>query len=257
MKLKIVGLMLVVFLSGCTKSVPDEAPLPVANPSPNVRANPDNKRVMDNFSPLEGTSLIYARIVSADSAYELSVSSGKGGPNIHNYVFVNPDNLSSQMLLPVNHYFIHSMEGWPQLAKATPTEKHQPKLPKDEPLSVPPPEKAPGKNTESEGQAMNAEPVQKKSGPKCFLYRVTKYDTDGDEILTGKDEETLGISNPDGSGFVEVIPGIRRTYWQSISDDGILVIAYQTGKQKRMARIDVLAKRIIQQVDVNVGSDVE
>ncbi|HNB72171.1 MAG TPA: hypothetical protein PLU80_16520 [Acidobacteriota bacterium] len=257
MKSKILGLMLVVFLAGCTRSVPDDVPLPVANPSPNVRANPDNKRVMDNFSPLEGTPLIYARIVSADSGYEFNLSSGKGGPNIHNYVFVNPDNLSSQMLLPVNNYFIHSMEGWPQLAKAIPTEKQKQNLPKDEPLSMPPPEKAPGKNTKPEGLIATPESAEKKVGPKCFLYRVTKYDTDGDEILTGKDEETLGISNPDGSGFVEVIPGIHWTYWQSISDDGILVIAYQTGKQKKMARIDVLAKRIIQQVDVNVGSDVK
>lgn len=257
MNFKVIGIMLVVWLAGCAKSVPEDAPLPVANPNSNVRANPDNKRVMDNFLPLEGTSLIYARIVSADSGYELSINSGKSGPIIHNYVFVNPDNLSSQMLLPVNNYFIHSMEGWPQLAKATPTEKHQQNLPKGEPLSVPPPEKTPGKNTEPEGQIANPEPAEKKGGPKCFLYRVTKYDTDGDEVLTGKDEETLGISNPDGSGFVEIIPGIRQTYWQSISDNGILVIAYKTGKQKKMARIDIIAKRIIQQVDVNVGSDVE
>lgn len=257
MNFKVIGIMLIVLLSGCAKPVSDDVALPVTNPNSNVRANPDNKRVMDNFSPLEGTSLIYARIVSADSGYEFNMSSGKGGPNIHNYVFVNPDNLSSQMLLPVNNYFIHSMEGWPQSREATPTEKHQPNLPKDETLSVPSPEKASGKNTEPEGQAMNSGSVQKKGGPKCFLYRVTKYDTDGDEVLTGKDEETLGISNPDGSGFIEVIPGIRQTYWQSISDDGILVIAYQTGKQKKMARIDILAKRIIQQVDVNVGSDVK
>ena len=90
---------------GCMNGAPVNAP-------PLARANPNAKRKLGNFRPVNGTGYLVAPILSEGKS-EYSSSSYESG-NTHNHVFFNVAEESTLMLLPTNDQLLVATTSLPE-----------------------------------------------------------------------------------------------------------------------------------------------
>ncbi len=62
---------------------------------------------------------------------------------------------------------------------------------------------------------------------EIILYRVIKSDSNKDNILSGRDLETIAISRADGSIYKELITGVDRYIGEKFIDKETLLMIYQ------------------------------
>jgi len=79
---------------------------------------------------------------------------------------------------------------------------------------------------------------------KWLRYEVVKSDTNQDGRLTSEDQRTIGISDPTGERYVELIPDVDRILGYEMQDENNLLIFYRTGTKNFVAEINIPERRI-------------
>jgi len=70
---------------------------------------------------------------------------------------------------------------------------------------------------------------------KALYFEFVTKDTNGDGKITSQDQPTLGLSKPDGTGFVEVLRDVTRVLSHELMGDKVLSIVFQSGQTIRNA----------------------
>ncbi|WP_173878229.1 hypothetical protein [Singulisphaera sp. GP187] len=138
---------------------------------------------------------------------------------------MNLDNQSIRRLLPTNDYSINEAVALPEALDRTPVDK---------------------------AGTHDRESVQ------WWLFDVVKQDTDHDGDFDGQDLRTLGVSDAGGSGYTELITGIRKHYGRALRDPTTLVVAYESGGAKRVSVIDLPKRTVLSTTSFpDLGSDLK
>jgi hypothetical protein len=74
---------------------------------------------------------------------------------------------------------------------------------------------------------------------KWLRYEVVKSDTNQDGRLTSEDQRTIGISDPTGEGYVELIPDVDRILGYEMRDENNLLVFYRIGTKNFVAEINI------------------
>ncbi len=76
---------------------------------------------------------------------------------------------------------------------------------------------------------------------RALYFEYVKDDSNGDGKLSSQDLSSIALTNPDGSGFVEVLHGVSRVLSYEILGSQNLVVVYQVGKAVRYAKFSVVS----------------
>jgi hypothetical protein len=172
---------------------------------PVTKSNPEVKRVLGYFRPVEGTSYLMAPITSGSGSSYSSSSNYDSGNQANNYVFVNSADESTLTLLPTNdHLFVGT-------------------------VSIP------------EKPAGEKEPLK----VQWFLYGLVKVDTNADKELTHKDRRSLCVSDAGGAGFKELILEVDEVYGHSLRDADTLIVIYRKASKKYLTRISLASREAV------------
>ncbi|MCK4489165.1 MAG: hypothetical protein KAU23_02840 [Anaerolineales bacterium] len=87
-------------------------------------------------------------------------------------------------------------------------------------------------------------PAGRSSVVKWLRYEVVKSDTNQDGRLTSEDQRTIGISDPTGESYVELISDVDRILGYEMRDENNLLIFYRTGTKNFIAEINLPERRI-------------
>lgn len=89
---------------------------------------------------------------------------------------------------------------------------------------------------------LKADPKESQSRENQTTALYIKYsdkDSNGDGEISKDDRVSLGLSKPDGEGFVTVLTGIDRLFSISMLGDRTISVLYQTGEIVRHAQFSV------------------
>lgn len=177
------------------------------------RANAKASRFLESFQRVSGTPFLMAAIRSSAYYQRSSLASySSGTSDAHNYVFLDMENQSFRRLLPTNDYLISEAAALPEASVRT--------------------------QVKSAGDDDSV-------GVRWWLFDVVKQDTNRDGELDEKDLHTLGVSDAGGSGYTELIEGIRKQYGRALRDPDTLVVIYESGGVKRVSLIDLPKRAVI------------
>ena len=73
----------------------------------------------------------------------------------------------------------------------------------------------------------------------ALYFEFASADTNADRVINRKDEFTVALARPDGSGLSEIIHNARRVLSHELVDQQTMAIIYQTGTTIRHARYRV------------------
>ncbi len=79
---------------------------------------------------------------------------------------------------------------------------------------------------------------------KWLRYEVVKSDTNRDGRLTSEDQYTIGISDPTGERYVELVLDVDRILGYEMRDENTLLVFYRTGPKNFVAEINVSERRV-------------
>jgi hypothetical protein len=200
-----------------------------ASTSAAKRANADAPRSLERFNRVPGTPFLMAAIRSVAGDRRSSLSSlgsySSGISPTHNYIFLNVENQSFRRLLPTNDYFICECVSLPEALDGAPVR-----------------------------DAVN----RGRLDVRWWLFDVVKQDTDRDGDLDGDDLRTLAVSDAGGSGYTELIGGIREHYGRALRDPDTLVVVYESAGAKRVSLIDLPKRAVISTASFpDLGPDVK
>jgi hypothetical protein len=208
------------FMASCGISKTNISNIVSQNPSNTEEQTKKIKYVLGEFSLTNGTDYLSAP-VSAGSANKWR--NGSGSPSeygdfkgknggyavVHNYVFVNRQDLSSRKLFPDNKFVI--LEG--QEIGETITQ---------------------GKGADQKTIIKNV---------KAVLYQVIKADTNGDKALDSKDKMAITLADVNGNNK-ELITGIDSLINIHAQSNNKRVVFYKTGQEYFAASIDIPSKSV-------------
>jgi hypothetical protein len=69
--------------------------------------------------------------------------------------------------------------------------------------------------------------IEQKNRMTTILYKIVKEDTNNDKRLTNKDLYTIGLSQPDGTGYKEVLRDIEMLFGHQFHGEDKLLLIYQ------------------------------
>ena len=179
---------------------------------------------MTEFKQINGTPYLYAPIYVATEEQRSIIKQIKSGSydnrkwdeygaDIRNYMFVHRDNLSASKLLTNNSSRLLSLE---QIGETAPPDKSNP-------------------------ESMRANWIKT---VKALWHVRAIADTNGDKILSDLDRKQIGISDPSGANYTEIIKDIDKillVYPKGI--DRRLVI-YTSGNQRFVANIEISTRQV-------------
>lgn len=177
------------------------------------------KYVMGEFSLISGTNYLAApvytdysgkgRVIDFSSSEYGDYSSKKGSDLlIHNYVFVNRQDLSSRKLFPNNRSTIVATE---QLGESG-----------------------------TVGLGNNQKAIVK--NVKAVLYQVVKADTNKDKKLDREDQKTIAIADVNGGNYQELVTGIDRVLNIHAQSKDQRIAFYQAGTDYFAASINISSR---------------
>jgi hypothetical protein len=85
---------------------------------------------------------------------------------------------------------------------------------------------------------------------KALYFEFITKDSNGDGRITSQDQSTVGLSKPDGAGFVEVLTEVTRVLSHEILDDKVLSIVFQSGQSIRHATFSLGSLAKISEAEV-------
>ncbi|MBK9614344.1 MAG: hypothetical protein IPO35_02085 [Uliginosibacterium sp.] len=89
------------------------------------------------------------------------------------------------------------------------------------------------------------ESASSKERPASALYfEYVSVDSNKDGSLSSDDHLSVGLTKPDGNGFLEVLHDVSRVFSYAMLDQQHLSIVYQTGKVVKHAKVSVPAMKI-------------
>jgi hypothetical protein len=219
----------------CSQSKTDRSASPANSNQPSVTPStlPAPSEVwMSGFQQVNGTPYFYAPIyvskteqknvwqqikrgLQSSSSYESydEYGGGKGREydvDVRNYMFIHRDNLSGSKLLPNNN------------ARILEINEIGPKVPPDK----------------------SGQPVNRLLKVDAFWYVKVTADTNGDKILNANDRKQIGISDPDGSNYVEVIKDIDRILLVQQKGLDRRLVVYSVGKKRFAADVDITKRQV-------------
>ncbi len=74
---------------------------------------------------------------------------------------------------------------------------------------------------------------------QALAYELVKKDTNSDKRLTASDLITLAITNPDGSGYTEVLTGLERIIDKELINSSSLLVIFEKGGINYSAKINL------------------
>lgn len=94
------------------------------------------------------------------------------------------------------------------------------------------------------------------SPTRALYFEFVTKDTNGDGSLSATDHSNIGLTKPDGTGFVEILHDVSRVLSYEMLDQKLLSIVYQKGAVVRHAKIEVGTLKLETDQDVvNVPND--
>ncbi len=92
---------------------------------------------------------------------------------------------------------------------------------------------------------LGEESIDSEKEPTQALYfEYVAADTDGDGKLSSADRSNIGLSKPDGTGFLEVLHDISRVFSYEMLDQQHLSVVYQKGATVRHAKFSVASMKL-------------
>ena len=89
------------------------------------------------------------------------------------------------------------------------------------------------------------ESASSKERPASALYfEYVSVDSNKDGSLSSDDHLSVGLTKPDGNGFLEVLHDVSRVFSYAMLDQQHLSIVYQTGKVVKHAKVSVPAMKL-------------
>ena len=79
---------------------------------------------------------------------------------------------------------------------------------------------------------------------KWIRYEIVKADSNLDERLTSEDQLTIGISDPTGEKYAELISNVDQVFGYETLDENTLLVIYRSGKVNYISEIDIPDRRI-------------
>ncbi|MDT4289011.1 hypothetical protein RO575_05550 [Methylomonas sp. MO1] len=79
---------------------------------------------------------------------------------------------------------------------------------------------------------------------RALYFEYVTLDTNADGKLSSKDLSSIGISNPQGLAFIEMLTGVSRVLSHQLLDSQRLSIVYQSGNVVRHAIISIVTMKI-------------
>ncbi len=76
---------------------------------------------------------------------------------------------------------------------------------------------------------------ERRAPTKLLYFEFIPKDTNGDGKINSQDPSTVGLSKPDGTGFVEVLRDVTRVLSHELIDDKVLSIVFQSRQAIRHA----------------------
>jgi len=90
----------------------------------------------------------------------------------------------------------------------------------------------------------------KQKNIELILYRVIKKDTNFNNKLDIKDNQSIALSKPNGKGYKEILEGIDKYIGQQLLDDNKLLLLYQKNTIGFSATIDIKTFSIIDESSI-------
>lgn len=97
----------------------------------------------------------------------------------------------------------------------------------------------------------------KENPTKALYIEYSDKDTNGDGAISKDDQVSLGLSKPDGEGFIAVLTGIDRLFSVSMLGDQTISVLYQTGKIFRHAQYSVATLAKVSDREIVAIPDIE
>ena len=79
---------------------------------------------------------------------------------------------------------------------------------------------------------------------KWLRYEVVKSDTNRDGRLTSEDQHTIGISDPTGEKYAELVSHVDRVLGYEMRDENTLLVFFRTGTKNFVAEINIPERRV-------------
>jgi hypothetical protein len=177
---------------------------------------------LSQFERIYGTRYLRAEINETRSGEYFSSSSGGNGKT-RNLVFLDGESLVSNRLFDTNAYVIVSIREYPA---------HD--------------------NSSNSAPSGNVVPTQ------WLVCLVVKADTNGDGHLDGSDQQIMGITDPSGMGFTEILSGIEDNLGMTMMAAGQMLVVYSRGGIKNASLIDLGNRKVVSTKPlVDLGPDVK
>ncbi len=84
----------------------------------------------------------------------------------------------------------------------------------------------------------------KKEPTQALYFEYVTTDTNGDGKLSAQDQAIIGLSKPNGLGFVTILSNVTRVLSHEILDSQKLSVVYQSGTKVRHARFSILSMKL-------------
>ena len=84
----------------------------------------------------------------------------------------------------------------------------------------------------------------KKEPTQALYFEYVAEDTDSDGKLSSTDRSNIGLSKPDGTGFLEVLHDVSRVFSYEMLDHQYLSVVYQKGTAVRHAKFSVASMKL-------------
>lgn len=177
-----------------------------------AKADAPSKLTIDQFRSIFGTKYLMASgYILVESERYFSSYEGKSA-KAFNYVFMNPNDLTSQWLLPHSNYFFVDAQELP--------------LWKDE--------GGQNKNCCQPQQSLKSE-APLRPPTQLLLYTLVKANTNDNKILDRNDRKTIAISDVSGGNYTELVQDVDSiVHQQMYSPDEFLVVYLSHGKHTAM-----------------------
>jgi hypothetical protein len=93
-------------------------------------------------------------------------------------------------------------------------------------------------------QVHEASALSEERPTKVLYFEYVSVDGNKDGRLSTDDHLSVGLSKPDGNGFLEVLHDVSRVFSYAMLDQQHLSIVYQTGKVVKHAKVSVPAMKL-------------
>jgi hypothetical protein len=179
------------------------------NPSVAKTLRPEDRPLrLTGFARIRGTRYLMADIREVRSGLNLSSSSSEYG-KIRNIVFLGGESLASTKLFDTDANVIVSAREY------------------------------------SVHDAVGSGSTGSDAMTQWLVCQVVKSDTNGDGHMDDSDQQTIGIVDPSGSGYAEVLTGIEENLGMSMLTAGQILVVYTRGGIKNASVIDLGNRKII------------